>query len=180
LLVARSGARRSTSRASASAARRTSSKLQRRSIRMLTCMPREPDGLRPAREPAVVEHLAYDAGDVHDLAPADAGPGIEVDAQLVRMVEVVRAHRMRVQIDAAEVDDPEQLRGVAHDDLARRAAGGELQLHRVDPVRDAARRTLLKERLLVGSVHVTLEHDRPSRDAAQRALGDGRVVLRQL
>ena len=41
-VVARPGIRRSTSRASASAARRTSVKLQRGSMRTLTWMPREP------------------------------------------------------------------------------------------------------------------------------------------
>jgi hypothetical protein len=43
--VASPGARRSTSRASATAARRTSSNVQRGSMRTLMWMPREPDVL---------------------------------------------------------------------------------------------------------------------------------------
>ena len=38
------------------------------------------------------------------------------------MVEVVGAHRVRVQVDAAEVHDPRELRRVAHDDLVARSA----------------------------------------------------------
>ena len=50
-----SGARRSTSRASASAARRTWSKVQRRSMRTLTWMPREPEVFGQPRRPKLVE-----------------------------------------------------------------------------------------------------------------------------
>ena len=48
----------------------------------------------------------HDARDGHDLRPLHAGHGIEIDAQLVRMVEVLRAHGMRVELEAAEVRHP--------------------------------------------------------------------------
>ena len=38
--------------------------------------------------------------------PADTRAGVEIDAQLVGMLEVVGAHRVRVQVDAPEVHHP--------------------------------------------------------------------------
>ena len=74
-------------------------------------------GLGPADEADGVERLARDERDLADLVPLDAGDRVEVHAQLVGVVEVVGADRVRVEVDAAEVDDPRQLRGVADDDL---------------------------------------------------------------
>src|SRR5215212_3570126 len=96
------------------------------------------------------------------------------------MFEIVRAHRMRIEIDAAEVHDPEELRGVAHHDLAGGASRGKVKLHGLDPVGMLLRRPLLKKRLLVGAVHVSLEHDRPPRDPPQRALCHRRIVLYEI
>src|SRR5919109_1081721 len=96
------------------------------------------------------------------------------------MLQIVGAHRVRIQIDAAEVDDPKELRGVAHDDLARSAARWKAQLHRLDPIRMPLRSALLEEGLPLGAVHVAFEDDGPARDAAQRTLGDGGVVLREI
>jgi hypothetical protein len=62
--------------------------------------------LRPGRQPDVGEHLADDQRDVDDLRPGDAGHRVEVDAQLHRVVEVLRQHRVGVEVDAAEVDHP--------------------------------------------------------------------------
>ena len=56
------------------------------------------------------------------LIPVRAGDRVEVDPQLVGMVEVLRADRMRVEVDAAEVDDPGELRGVAGRDAVAGAS----------------------------------------------------------
>ena len=106
-------------------------------------------GLRPADEAALVEHLARDERDVDGLCrPADARHRVEIDAQLVGMLEVVGAHRVRVQVDAAEVDDPQELRRVAHDDLvAPCGPTGSESVDRLDPVGVLVGRALLEERL---------------------------------
>ena len=105
-VVARPGMRRSTSRASASAARRTSVKLQRGSMRTLTWMPREPLVLGkpsiPCSRRTSPAHSATSRTSLHSTP----GCGIEVDAQLVGVVEVAAAHRPRVPVDVAEVDAP--------------------------------------------------------------------------
>src|SRR4029450_5621162 len=69
--------------------------------------------LRPRLQAEVGEHLPGDQGHVADLRPAHAGHRVEVDPQLVGVVDVVGAHRVGVQVDAAQVDDPGELRGVA-------------------------------------------------------------------
>ena len=73
--------------------------------------------LRPADEPELLEHLLRDARDLDDLRPLDAGHRIEIDAQLVGAIHVLAAHRVRVEIDAAEVHQLRELRDVVDDDL---------------------------------------------------------------
>ena len=85
---------------------------------------------------------------VADLRPLDARNRVEIDPQLVGMIEVVGAHGMRVEIDAAEVHDPDQRR-LVHDDLVGGPAGRERQLGRPDPVGRVVRCPLLEERFLV-------------------------------
>jgi hypothetical protein len=105
-----------------------------------------------------------------------AGTRIEIDAQLVGVREVVGADRVRVQLDAAEVRDPRELRSVVDHDLARRASGGKLELDRPHPVGARLGRALLVEGLLGDAVHIALHHDRAVRDPAQRGGRDGEVV----
>src|SRR5438105_4766740 len=81
-----------------------------------------------------------------------SGDGVEVDPQLVRVVEVVGPHRMRVQVDAPEVDHPRQLRGVAHDDLSSRATRRERELDGLDPVGPRLGSALLEEELALRAV----------------------------
>ena len=87
---------------------------------------------------------------------------------------------MRMQLDAAEVDDPREPRGVVDDDLLRRAARGKRQRDRAQPVGPLVRRALLVERLALGAVDESLEHDRPIADAGDRARRDGQVVVHEL
>ena len=60
-----------------------------------------------------------------DLGPLHARHRIEVDAQLVGMLEVLGAHRVRVQLQAGEVREPGERRGVARHDLLGRAPDGK-------------------------------------------------------
>ena len=47
--------------------------------------------------------------DAAEIGPGDARRGIEIDAELVRMIEIASAHGMGMQFDAAEVHDEGQL-----------------------------------------------------------------------
>jgi hypothetical protein len=132
--------------------------------------------LGPAAEAVLVQYLAHDQRHPPHVVPGHTRAGIEIDAQLVRMLQVVRAHGMRVEVDAPEIDDPQKLRRVPHDDLLRRASRRERELHRLDPVRPLRGRSLLEKGLALGAVHVPLEHDRSRSDPAQSTLGHRRVV----
>ena len=93
------------------------------------------------------------------------------------MLEVVGAHRVRVEVDAAEVDDPGEGRGIGHDDLFGRIARRVVQCRGLDPVGTLLGSALLEERLLRDALHEPLQHHRPAVDAAQGAVGDGEVVV---
>ena len=136
--------------------------------------------LRPADQPDRLERLAADQRHVADLRPRHARDRVEVDPQLVGVVEVVGAHRVRVEVDAAEVDDPGEPRRVVEDDLVGGPARRERQLGGPDPVRPVVRRPLLEEGLAGGAVDEALQRHRPAADAAQRAVGDREVVLHEV
>ena len=76
-------------------------------------------GLWPPDEADIGEHLAHDPRDVLQLRPCDSGHRVEVDAELVGMIEVVGAYRVRVELEAAEVRHPRERGGVTRDDLLR-------------------------------------------------------------
>src|SRR5262249_10911329 len=96
------------------------------------------------------------------------------------MIEILRAHRMRMEIDASEVDDPRQLRRVAQHDLARGPAGGKLELHHLDPERPRLGRSLLEKELALRAVDIALERHRPPTRSAQRAFRHREVVAHQV
>ncbi len=118
----------------------------------------------------------YDQGHTSHVVPARAGAWIQINSQLVGVLKVLGAYRVRVQVDASQVDDPEELRRVAHDDLSRCPARRKAHLHRLDPVGVLRRCPLLEERIALRAIDVALEHDRPPGDPAQRPSGDRRIV----
>ena len=126
------------------------------------------------------QRLADDQRHLTHLGEGHARHGVQVDPQFVRVLEVVSAHRVRIEVDAAEVDDPGQLGRVAHDDLRGGPTGREAQLHRLDPRRPRLGRPLLEEEVAAGAVHEALEGHRPAGHAAQRPVGHGEVVAHEV
>jgi hypothetical protein len=134
-------------------------------------MPRDPDVFgHPVRPKSASTSLATSA------TATDAGHRIKVHPQLVGMIKVAGADRMRVEVDAAQVRHPGELRRVPDDHLLGGAPGREAQLDGLDPVRPRGRRPLLEEGRLGCALHEALEDHRPPRHPAQRAVGDGQVV----
>ena len=154
-------------------------------MRTLTCMPREPLVLGQPRRPSSPSSAFTSSATRRTSAHATPGPGIEIDAQLVGVIEIAGAHRVRVQLDAAEVDDPREAGRVVDDDLLGGAARRKRQRHGAQPGGPVLGRALLIERLALGAVDEALEHDGPVADAGDRAVRDRQVVaddveLRQL
>jgi hypothetical protein len=137
-------------------------------------------GLRPADEACVGEGVPHDEGHAPDVVPGNAGDGVEVDAQLVGMIEVVGQDRVRIEVETAEVRDPGEAGRVVNDDLVGRPAGGEAQLDRAEPRRPIRGRPLLEEELTRRAVRVALEGHRPAARAAPRPIGDRHVVADEL
>ncbi len=180
-LVASSGARRSTSRATVSAASRTCWNGQLRRDAGVDVEAARPRRLGPGGQPVVLEHLASHQRDVDDLRPVHAGHRVEVDPQFVGVVEVVGAHRVRVEVDAAEVDRPHQAgRRRGAPPPWPRCPDAYLQLGDVDPVRPLLGGALLEDRLLGDALDEPFEDHRPVGDAAQRAVGHREVVVDQV
>ncbi len=111
-----------------------------------------------------------------DVRPGHPRPGIEVDAKLVGMIEVGGSDWMRVQVDAAEIDDPGQRRVVVDHDLVGGAAGGKRELDGANVVGDRLRGPLLEECLTIGAIDEALEGHRAVADPDDGAIGDGEVV----
>ena len=71
-------------------------------------MPREPEVFGQPTSPTASSDSRATSATSRICDHGDAGHRVEVDAQLVGMVEVVGPDRVRVEVDAAEVDDPGQ------------------------------------------------------------------------
>ena len=140
-------------------------------------MPREPDVFGQPTSPTASSDSRAASATSRICAHAHARDRVEVDPQLVGMVEVLGADRVRVEVDAAEVGDPGQAGRVVDDDLVGGPAGREGQGRRPDELGHVLRRPLLEERLPGGAVDEPLERHRPPAGAAQRPVGDRQVVL---
>jgi len=116
--------------------------------------------LRPADQAEILERRLDHVRDLADLGPGDAGHRIEVDAQLVGMIEVVRADRVRMQLEAGQVCHPHERGGVARHDFFRRPARRKFQRDDLDPRRTRLGRALLVEELAVDAVRIPHEHVR--------------------
>ena len=110
-------------------------------------MPREPEVLGQPTSPTASSASRATRATSRICDHGTPGHRVEVDPQLVGMVEVVGADRVRVEVDAAEVDDPGQAGRVADDDLVGRPTGRERELHRLEPGGAVVRRPLLEEEL---------------------------------
>ena len=93
------------------------------------------------------------------------------------MVEIVRPHRVRVEVDTTQVHDPGQAGGIVDDDLVGRASRGERQFHRAQPLGPVLWRTFLEEELAIGTVDEALQRHRPAGDSSKRTVRHGHVVL---
>ena len=179
-LVARSGARSSTSRATASPAGPHLREGPRAGQARVDVHAARAGRLGEADQPVVGEHVAHDQRDLAHHGPWHAGDRVEVDAQLVRAQQVLRAHRVRVQVDAVEIDHPDELRRVAHDDLVGDAPGRVAELDRLYPRWTRLGRPLLVEGLLRDPLDEPAQRHRPAADRAENARRDGEEVVDQV
>jgi hypothetical protein len=72
---------------------------------------------RPTREAHFLKESFSFKRDQSHVGPLHARTRIEIDAQLVRMFEIVRKDWMWMQLDTAKIDDPHQSGFVVDDDF---------------------------------------------------------------
>ncbi len=135
-------------------------------------------GFGPSLEADLGEKGLDFEGDAADVVPLDAGAGVEIDAEFVGVVEVGGADGVRVELDAAEVDDPSETGGVVEDDLFGGAAGGKGEGDGLEPGRAGfrVRRAFLVEGFAVGAVDEALEDEGTVSDSGDGSGSDGEVV----
>ena len=160
-VVTSSGSRRSTSRANASAQRRTTGNSQRGSIRHAMWMPRLPGRLRPAGPADLGQHLAHERGDALPVREGRARLRVDVDAQLVRPVDVAAARGPGVEVDDGEVRRPRDLRDLGHAQLVGVSPRRERDARHLDPVRPLLGHALLVDLLALDAVREAAQLRRP-------------------
>src|SRR5688572_20861754 len=79
--------------------------------------PPRPTRLGPPAQSDLLQQTLCLHRDTAHIVPLHTWSGIEVDAQLIGMVEIARADRMWVKLDASQVHDPREARRIVHNDL---------------------------------------------------------------
>src|SRR3954451_9538678 len=87
---------------------------------------------------------------------------------------------MRVEVDAAQVDDPGEAGGVVDDDLVGGAPRREREGRDAKPIGPVVGGPLLEEERTTGAVDEALEGHRSPADPDQGAVRDGEVVANQV
>ena len=137
-------------------------------------------GLRIADQSVLLEDVLDAHRHLADRVPAHPGHRVKIDPELVRTVEVGPAHRVRVEVDDAEVDRPDQMRRVVGDQLGRGSPAREGEGRGLQPVRRTLWHPLLEEELAVDAVDEALHRPGPLAQLVHRRLLDGDVVLGQV
>ena len=133
--------------------------------------------LRPADEAELVERLPHHCRDLLRLGEAGARLRVDVDAELVRVLDVAAPRRPGVEVDRREIGGPRDLRELGDAELVGGAARGEGDGRGLDPVGPVLRHALLVDRLALGAVRVPLQLRRALVEHPHDALADGEVVL---
>ncbi|CAM5641743.1 hypothetical protein SPURM210S_04074 [Streptomyces purpurascens] len=134
-------------------------------------------GLGEAAQSAeLVEHRPEFVGGAGGVVVIGAGLRVEVDAEFVRVVDVVAAYRPGVEGEGAELGGPHHRSGLGGAHLVGAAAAGEGDVRGRDPVGHVLGRPLLEEVLSVQPLGVALQGRGPVAQGAQDAGADGQVV----
>ncbi len=92
------------------------------------------------------------------------------------MFEILRTHWVRVEFDAAEVDDPREAGRIIDDQFFSGAARREGKGYGSEPVGMVGRGALLIEGGLVGAVDEAFQNDGAIADTGERTGGNREVI----
>ena len=118
--------------------------------------------------------------DSADVRKRHAADRIEIDAQLIGMIEILGANRVRMKLETRKVRHPHERCRVARDNFFSNTARRKAQRDDVDPVGPGCRRALLKEKFAVDAVRIAHEHVGPVAGCTQGAIRDGEIVASEV
>jgi hypothetical protein len=139
-----------------------------------------PARLRPALQPHLFKNRLHLKRNTPHVGPADSRTGIQIDAQLIGMLKVGRPHRVRMQLNAAQVDDPGQPVGFINHQLLSSASRRKRKRNRANPPRSLGRRTLLIKSFTLSTVYKTLQHNRAIANPNQRSRCNRKIVAHEI
>ena len=128
----------------------------------------------------ILERIAQQEGRLPHPVEGGAGHGVQIEVQIVGAVDVVAARIPLVQVDAAEVDHPQERRQILHDGKVDHTARGVLDGARVDPARARRRRPLHEEEGAGRPVGIPLHHHGAIPEMGKQDRGNLDVVLQQI
>ena len=178
--VMRSGRRRSSSRAAATAADRTWYESQRGSSRTYTWSPRFPVVFGYPGDAELVEEGLRLRGRLAHVRELRARLRIQVEPELVGVRGVGREVRPHVEAEAAQVDGPGDVREVGGHERPRRRPVRRRDDRRLEPLRRRVGDALLEEGRAPGSRWEPLQEQRPAARRAHQRLGDAQVVANEV
>src|SRR5260221_7739377 len=100
--------------------------------------------------------------------------------QIVRSIDVVTARVPLIQIDATEIDYPQQRRQILNDRKVNDVSRAMRDRTYFNPGRPRLRRALHKKEFARGPVGITLHHHRAILKMWQQDARDIRVILQQI
>ena len=123
--------------------------------------------------------LVHNARGLEDLIPA-GGAGIQVEVQVIWPIDIIAFRIPLIEIDASEIDHPEQGGEIVNDRKVDDVARVVLDPASANPVGARHWRTLHEKELSTGAVRIPLHDHRAIADVRQEHRGDVRVVLNQI
>src|SRR5215469_15248932 len=96
------------------------------------------------------------------------------------MIEISRADRMWVQLNAAEIHDPGEPRGIANDNFFGHSARRKRQSYGSQPRRALGWSPLLIKRRLLCPIDETFENDRTISNSGESSGRNRQVVMNEI
>ncbi len=125
------------------------------------------------------ECVADDTRRLAYLIEGRALPGVEIEVDIVGTIDIVTPCVPLIEVDAPQVDQPEQRGHVVDDREIDDVAGLVLDGARANPGGTRHRRPLHEEEFARGTVRITLHHHRAVPDVRKQDSRNVRVILDQ-
>ena len=136
--------------------------------------------LHERRHAEPLQNVANDqSGLAHDLERR-AGRRVEIEVQIERAIGILAERVPRIEIDAPEIDQPQEGWKIVDDWKVDDVAGAVFDRARSYPRRTRRRRALHVEEVSGNTVRIALHDHRAVGDVRNQDVGDARVVTKEI